>query len=74
MQLDGKPVKVFRAELCGESGEESGTLYARKGGVEAVCGDGKTLLITELQCEGGKRMAASAYLNGRRIAAGTRLS
>ena len=74
MQLDGKPVKVYRAEACGESDAPCGTLYARKGGIEAVCGDGRTLLLTELQCEGGKRMAASAYLNGRRIAPGTLLS
>ena len=36
-----------------------------------ACGDGKSILITELQQEGGKRMAANAFLNGKRIAAGT---
>ena len=32
---------------------------------------GKSILITELQPDGGKRMAANAFLNGKRIAAGT---
>ena len=48
-----------------------GTLCARKKGIEAACGDGKSILITELQPDGGKRMAANAFLNGKRIAAGT---
>ena len=48
-----------------------GTLRAVKKGIEAACGDGKIILITELQQEGGKRMAANAFLNGKRIAAGT---
>ena len=49
----------------------TGTLRAVKKGIEAACGDGKSILITELQQEGGKRMAANAFLNGKRIAAGT---
>ena len=48
-----------------------GTRCARKKGIEAACGDGKSILITELQPDGGKRMAANAFLNGKRIAAGT---
>ena len=38
-----------------------------------LCGDGKAVLVTELQPEGGKRMAAGAWLNGKRVAAGTLL-
>ena len=30
----------------------------------AACGGGESLYITELQAEGGKRMAAGAYLLG----------
>ena len=55
----------------GETKDASGTLCARKKGIEAACGDGKSILITELQPDGGKRMAANAFLNGKRIAAGT---
>jgi len=48
-----------------ETDKAAGTiLSAGKKGIEVACGDGKTLLITELQAEGGKRMAAGAYLLG----------
>ena len=36
-------------------------------GLEIACGGGDVLVITELQAEGGKRMAASAYFNGHPI-------
>lgn len=71
--IGGVNMKIFSAEPSGETKESAGTLYARKGGIEAACGDGKSILITQLQPDGGKRMAANAYLNGRRIAAGTKL-
>lgn len=71
--IGGVNMKIFSAEPSGETKESAGTLYARKGGIEAACGDGKSILITQLQPDGGKRMAANAYLNGRRITAGTKL-
>lgn len=69
--LEGKALKVFRAEIAGRTSAPAGTLTARRGGIEAACGDGQSVLITELQAEGGRRMAASAYLNGRRVAPGS---
>ena len=74
MTVGGLTVKVWRAEPGGETSDPAGTLRAAKRGVAAACGDGKAVLITELQPEGGKRMAASAWLNGKRAAAGTILS
>ena len=68
--IGGRTVKVWRAEPGGETNDPAGTLRAAKRGIEAACGGGKTVLITELQPEGGKRMAASAWLNGKRVAAG----
>ena len=67
----GANTKIFRAVPLGETKDAPGTLRAVKKGIEAACGDGKSILITELQQEGGKRMAANAFLNGKRIAAGT---
>lgn len=67
-------VKVYRAERGSASSEPAGKMKATKRGIEAVCGNGESILITELQAEGGKRMAANAYLNGKRIAAGTYLN
>ena len=70
----GANTKIFRAVPLGETKDAPGTLCARKKGIEAACGDGKSILITELQPDGGKRMAANAFLNGKRIAAGTVLN
>ena len=67
----GANTKIFRAVPLGETKDAPGTLRAMKRGIEAACGDGKSILITELQPDGGKRMAANAFLNGKRIAAGT---
>ena len=67
----GANTKIFHAVPLGETKDAPGTLRALKKGIEAACGDGKSLLITELQQDGGKRMAANAFLNGKRIAAGT---
>ena len=70
----GANTKIFHAVPLGETKDSPGTLCARKKGIEAACGDGKSILITELQQDGGKRMAANAFLNGKRIAAGTVLN
>jgi methionyl-tRNA formyltransferase len=39
---------------------------AGKDGIEIACADGETLLITELQVPGKKRMKAADYLRGNR--------
>ena len=64
--LCGTPFKIFAAEETGRSSSKApGTVIAAgKNGIEVVCGEGETLLITELQAAGGKRMAAGAYLLG----------
>lgn len=67
-QLGGNNFKVFRTEAGHTTDKTPGTILAAgKQGIEVACGDGKSLLITELQAEGGKRMAASAYLLGHSI-------
>lgn len=64
-ELAGKRFKIFRTALGAETAATPGTvLSAGKNGIEVACGDGKTLYITELQAEGGKRMAAADYLLG----------
>lgn len=67
--LQGKNFKIFRVE----DGEETtqakpGTILAlTKKGLEIACGDGKVARITQLQAEGGKRMAAVDYFRGHPI-------
>ena len=74
MTLDGKPAKVWRAVRGGETSDAPGTFRAARRGIECACGDGKCIVVTELQCEGGKRMAAGAWLNGKRVSAGAVLA
>ena len=60
--------KVFRAHVGDKTGAESGKiLSADKNGIAIACGDGMSIVITELQPDGGKRMAAADYLRGRPI-------
>lgn len=57
--------KVFAAQVGGETAKAPGTiLSAGKTGIEVACGDGRSLFITELQADGGKRMKAADYLRG----------
>ena len=63
--LNGKTIKIYRAEYsegCGNVGE---VLCAEKE-IIVACGSG-AIKITEIQEEGGKRLKASDYINGRKI-------
>ena len=64
--------KIFRANKTGRtSGRDPGTVIsADKAGIEVVCGDGNTILVTELQAAAGKRMPAGAYLLGHPLEVG----
>ena len=60
--------KVYRARAGEETGKAPGTiLWADKNGIAVACGDGRSLVITELQADGGRRMAAADYLRGHPI-------
>lgn len=61
--------KVYRAREGAETDRAPGAiLSAGKAGIEVACGDGRSLLITELQADGGRRMAAADYLRGHPVA------
>lgn len=66
MTLDGVTLRVHSAEYTvNVSDKAPGTvLSADKRGFEVVCGDGKTLLLTEVQASGGKRMKTRDFLLG----------
>lgn len=68
-ELDGKRFKIFKTALGRETSAVPGTICsAGKAGIEVACGDGKSLQITELQAEGGKRLSADDYLRGHPMA------
>lgn len=67
--IQGKQFKIFRVEDAGRSTNAApGTILAlSKRGLEIACGDGQVGVITQLQAEGGKRMAAADYFRGHPI-------
>lgn len=68
-ELNGVRCKIFRTTVLEESTpKHPGTiLRAGKDGIAVACGGGTVLRIDELQADGGKRMAAAAYLAGHPI-------
>ncbi|MBE7016767.1 MAG: methionyl-tRNA formyltransferase [Ruminococcaceae bacterium] len=68
-EIEGKVFKAYACEYTeNNTSEAPGKIVsAGKSGIEFACGDGKTLLITELQAPGKKRMKASDYLLGHPI-------
>jgi methionyl-tRNA formyltransferase len=68
-ELDGVRCKVWVTTLTGETtGKAPGTvIQADKKGLKLACGDGMVLQIDELQPDGKKRMAATAFLLGHPI-------
>lgn len=69
MELEGRTVRVFAAKYTdGKTEKTPGAVVSTdKGGLEIACANGETLLITELQAPGKKRMGAEDYLRGHQI-------
>lgn len=65
-ELQGKRFKIYAVRPTDKTTQaKPGTLLAlTKQGLEVAAGDGKVLVITVLQAEGGKRMAAPDYFRG----------
>lgn len=64
-EIAGQRFKVYRTAPGNPTDKDPGTvLSAGKRGIEVSCGDGRSLYLTEIQAEGGKRMAAASYLLG----------
>ena len=68
-ELDGKVFKIYSAEYTRTKTDKApgSVVSAGKKGIEIACLGGETLLITELQAAGKKRMKASDYLLGHPI-------
>ena len=69
MELKGETFRVFKAAYTNHRTTKGpGSIVAAgKEGIEIACGAGETLLITEIQPAGKKRMSAASYLLGHRI-------
>ncbi len=68
--LEGKRFKAFRSAVSDRTGNaEPGTLLDAEN-LLVQCGEGTVLCLTEVQIEGGKRLAASDFVRGKKLAAG----
>lgn len=69
MELEGKTYRVFAADYTKNRTDKTpGTVVsAGKNGLEVACANGETLMITELQAPGKKRMSAGDFLRGHKI-------
>ena len=67
--ISGEQMKLYKVQETGvDTSARPGTILAAgKAGIDIACGDGKVLRVTELQAQGGKRMATAAYLLGHPI-------
>ena len=69
MSLGGDTLKVYKAEYTDNRTDKApgSVVSAGKVGLEMACGDGGTVMVTELQSPGNRRMPASAWLLGHPV-------
>ena len=72
LKAEPKPqlLKIWKAEITGQSGQAGEVLAANKHGITIGCGH-NSLRILELQREGGKRLTTEHFLAGCPIQPGT---
>lgn len=67
----GEVLKIYKAVILGNAKGKCGQiLKADDKGMEILCGDGTSILVTEVQFAGSKRMQVRDYLNGHSIEEG----
>jgi methionyl-tRNA formyltransferase len=68
-ELGGVVLKIYSARLTHRhTGAVPGSIVSiGKDGIEIACGDGETVLLTEVQAPGKKRMPAEDYLRGHKL-------
>ncbi|MDD3528535.1 MAG: methionyl-tRNA formyltransferase [Gallionellaceae bacterium] len=71
-QLDGQPIKVWRARPAAGSGRSGEILAVGPQAIRVACGEG-ALDLLELQKAGGRRLPPAAFLAGHPLAVGQRL-
>lgn len=64
---DGRLLKLYRAQASDDTFDAPcGQVTVAKKRIQVACGKG-SVILNELQLEGGKRMTAADFLNGRKI-------
>lgn len=67
----GELMKIYMAVMGNTSKSSCGQIVsADEKGIEVVCGDGNTIVITDVQFKGSKQMKVRDWLNGHKIEMG----
>ena len=68
-EIDGAVYKIYAADYTENRTEKAPGSVVSTGndGIEIACGSGETVMITELQAPGKKRMKAADFLRGHKI-------
>lgn len=71
-QTGGGALKLYVLSDTGEqTASAAGTVVGcGPGGLRVACGDGQVVLVSEVQAQGGRRMASADYFRGHAIPAG----
>ncbi len=72
-RVDGKLLKIHRTRVGPPCDAEPNRVIATVP-MTVSCGDGTSLILGEVQGEGGRRMAADDYFRGHPLASGSRFS
>ena len=67
--FNGKKLKVFSSKIGGKYSGQPGTLVSDQQ-LEIICGDGNTIILTEVALEGKKRNRGNDFINGHRLKEG----
>lgn len=71
-EYNGSPMKIISARAGTDTDGTAGEIIsADKNGITVVCGKNESVVITEIQMQGSKRMSVASYLNGHTIEPGT---
>lgn len=71
---NGSRIKVYSADITEDSSDETGKILSISSeGIKVSCKEG-SLIITDLQAEGKKRMPVADFIRGYKITEGERLS
>ena len=60
-------LKIYAAEYGYDTDKPAGEIVSTDKKIEIACGDGKSVLLTELQAPGKKRMKSEDFLRGNKI-------
>lgn len=69
--INGKPVKLFGSRLGGKHNAAAGEVVSSDKALEVCCGDGNSVIITQLQAQGKNKLSAADFLRGFKIEKGT---